>query len=91
MRPALLALLLTGCATHPIPSALPPPPAADCAPICRVECTADGIAYEPGSDPLGDLVQQVVLPLRQRLTQCELSRSACVQCLDRLQQAGVIR
>jgi hypothetical protein len=94
-RLALLALCaaMTACA-QPVIQAPPQPPIAQCDAVCWQPCDATGIAYAPApatTDAIGDLVQQVIVPLRGRIDQCELSRLACQQCIDRLERAGVIR
>lgn len=94
-RIALLALCacLTACANSVVQSK-PQPPVAQCEAVCWQPCSADGIQYAPAlgtTDAIGDLVQQVIVPLRGRLDQCEVSRLACQQCIDRLEHAGVIR
>ncbi len=87
------ALSLSACATPVIPDT-PQPPLAQCDAVCWRPCDAAGIQYAPAldsTDALGDLVQQVVIPLRGRIDQCEVSRLACQQCIDRLKTAGIVR
>lgn len=92
---ATLALAaLAGCAARPIVESLPPPLDPQCSPLCGVQCDAAGIEYAPvpaTDDAIGDLVEQVLVPLRARIDRCELSRRACAACIDRLRDAGVIR
>jgi hypothetical protein len=93
IRLALVAVvLLAGCAAEPIIGRLPPPPEAGCADQCDVACDAFGIAYAPSeSDAIGELVEQVIIPMRARIDQCELSRRACAQCINRLKIVGAVR
>lgn len=93
IRVAVIAALLAGCA-QPVIQQPPEPPIAQCEAVCWTPCNASGIAFAPApetTDAIGDLVQQVVIPLRGRIEQCEVSRLACQQCIDRLKRAGVIR
>lgn len=66
----------------------------NCEATCRTPCTAAGIEYitDPNTkDALNDLTETVVIPLRKRLTQCDTHRQSCVQCLDRLKEAGLTK
>jgi len=93
IRAAVLCVALTACA-QPVIQAPPMPPLAQCDATCRTECNASGIRYDPAADSINaidDIVQQVVIPLRSRIDQCEISRLACQQCVDRLIDAGVAR
>lgn len=93
IRSVCACLLLVGCAQPVIPTP-PEPPQAQCEAVCWVPCDASGIAFAPApetKDAVGDLVQQVVTPLRGRIDQCEVSRLACQQCIDRFKKAGVVR
>lgn len=94
-RLALIALCacLAACA-NPVIQSPPQQPIAQCEAVCWQPCSADGIKYAPApdtTDAIGDLAQQVIVPLRGRIDQCEVSRLSCQQCIDRLKQAGVIR
>jgi hypothetical protein len=81
-------LLATACRSTP-----KLPIAAQCNPLCSVKCTTDGIAWtaDPASAEAWDeLGGEVVPALVGRVQACEVSRSACEQCLNRLDAAGVI-
>lgn len=90
---AALCAALAACA-QPVIQAPPQPPIAQCDAVCWQPCNADGITFAPApatTDAVGDLTEQVIVPLRGRIDQCEVSRLACQQCIDRLEHAGVIR
>lgn len=88
----LVVLLVAGC------GALRPKPAPvneNCDAICRVPCDTTVPLWKPvdanRSDAWTSYPEQVTLPLAKKLDTCEVARQACVQCLDRLKQAGVTR
>lgn len=89
---ALLVLALAGCATPPAPRA---PVEANCSALCRVPCDTSVPRWTP-ADPEAPEAwdtypEQVTFPVVARLRACEVHRQACVQCLDRLTKAGVLR
>lgn len=90
----LALFLLTACKSNTA-FVKPDPPPENCEATCRTPCTVDpNIQYVPvpGSDrAFDDLVEQVVAPLLGEVKKCDTHRQACVQCLDRLKQAGVTR
>ena len=95
-RTAALALCgaLAACAQPVVPTPPPQPPLAQCDAACWQQCAADGIQYDPApgtTDAIGNLIDQVVIPLRGRIEQCDAARLACQQCIDRLRRAGVVR
>ena len=88
----LAVCVINGCAGAPIVAQLPESVTAACADMCYVTCDAAGIDFAPGADdPVGDLIEQVLIPLRGRIDRCEISRLACQQCIDRLKTVGAIR
>ncbi|EPG5379788.1 TPA: hypothetical protein UN285_000412 [Stenotrophomonas maltophilia] len=94
MRTALIAIavaaLLAGCGriTRPVP--------AQCNEICLLPCTVNGDAgvrweADPNNAEAWDeLGGEVVPTLIGKLQTCEVRRGACVQCLQRLDKAGII-
>lgn len=91
----VLACLLAGCKTVPVVAPPPEPVPAQCDPRCFEPCDDRLPAWRP-ADPESpeawdELPGQVLIPARRRLWSCEGHRQACVQCLDRLRDAGVIR
>lgn len=87
----IAVLLLAGCAsnaTRPVP--------AQCNQICFLPCTTDGdpgVRWEADPESSGawdQLAGEVVPALTDKLRQCDVRREACVQCLKRLDKAGVI-
>lgn len=93
IRLAALCAVLAGCSQPVIPTP-PQPPVAQCDAVCWQPCDANGIAYAPDpgtTDAIGDAVQQVIIPLRGRIDQCEVSRVACQLCIDRLRDSGIVR
>lgn len=93
---AALVLVLGACQ-----SARPPDRAgavaAQCNPICYAPCVAEdgdtGVRWEgdPAHAEAWDVLgEQVTEQLAAKLRSCDVRRRACVQCLERLQRAGVI-
>lgn len=91
----VLAGLLTGCKTLPVVAPPPDPVPAQCDPRCFEACDIRLPAWRPvdpeSPEAWDELPGQVLVPARLRLWNCEGHRQACVQCLDRLRDAGVIR
>lgn len=92
MIAATFALLVLAACTHTPPKTVP----AQCNPICFLPCAKDG---DPGvrweadpnsSDAWDELAGEVVPALVDKNATCELRRSACEQCLRRLDKAKVI-
>lgn len=86
---------LAGCSSAPVKT---PPVVAQCATECYAPCTpseADtGVEWTSPADSSSawdSLAGDVVPDLVQRLQVCETRRKACVQCLDRLKNNGVIQ
>lgn len=88
----LACALLCACGPKAVAVKRDPIP-ENCNAACRTPCTVDpAIVYAPvpGSiDALNDLVVQVVIPLGGEVPRCDIHRQACVQCLDRLKEAGI--
>ena len=84
--------LLSGCAFLPFK---PQPVDEACDAQCRMPCDASVPVWtplDPGSTEAWDTYpEQVTIPLRGKVLQCDLQRQVCVQCLDRLTAAGVTR
>lgn len=95
---ALYAVLLVGCAQGSGSTKQPPPIAAQCEEtLCRNPCVGEdgdtGIRWDgTPTDPAAfdALLGDVIEPLGEKLRTCEERRRSCVQCLDRLREAGVI-
>lgn len=89
---ASLASALAACNVVPTRDVAPAVP-AQCAPECLASCDADNPRWganpeDPKAwDALGD---QVIAPLIAQRDTCEQHRAACVQCLQRLESAGLI-
>lgn len=86
-------LLAVGCAPREVVLNPPEPVPEDCPAQCRQPCDFQARFHpDPDTDDaLGELVDQVLVPLRTALDACDLRREVCVQCLDRLRRAGVTR
>lgn len=91
----LVILLLAGCGAVPVVAPPPDPVPAQCDPRCFEACDVLVPAWRPvdpdSPEAWDELPGQVLIPARRRLWNCEGHRQACVQCLDRLRDAGVIR
>lgn len=93
---AAMAVLMLAACGRSIP-VKPQPFPAQCSAECRVPCvdatgdTGVRIQGDPAKastfDEIGETAGAV---LGERLRQCDVHRKACVQCLDRLERAGVI-
>ncbi len=94
-----VSLLLTGCATGP---ELPPerftaaPVPAQCDAACTTPCTPPSSGWpqwqgDPEAPETWDRwPTDVGVPLRELSETCDTARAACVQCLHRLERAGLI-
>lgn len=87
-----LALAMTGCGKGNV---RPQPVEEGCEALCRTPCDASVPEWKPAdpTDPKAwdTYPEQVTIPLRGKVEQCEIHRTSCVQCLDRLKAAGVTR
>lgn len=90
----LIAFLLTGASCTSLQRGKMP---AQCEAICFIPCTdADGdtgvqwLSDSNTPQAWDDLGGDVLPELAKRVRQCEVSRTACVQCLRRLHRAEVI-
>lgn len=89
----LLAACLTACARQPIkPDG---PVDLRCNPACETACDVRAPEWQP-ADPdsptaWDDLVTQVLIPLAAKAETCEARRAACVACIERGREHGVIR
>lgn len=96
---ALCAVFLAGCHGGSGTTKEPPAVLAQCEDaVCRAPCVGEdgdtGIRWDGSPvDPAAfdALLDDVIEPLAGKLRTCETRRKACVQCLDRLKEAGVIR
>lgn len=88
----LLVLLLSGCQLF---ARKPMPVDEGCDASCRTACDAEVPVWQPADpaspDAWDSYPEQVTIPLRGKVLQCDLQRQTCVQCLDRLKAAGVTR
>lgn len=86
---------LAACGPKLKPYVKADPPNEDCDILCRTPCTVDkNIRLVPKAgdkDVLETITRQVIIPLRGEVRVCDTHRVACVQCLDRLQDAGVTK
>lgn len=96
MKPTTIALVtlvltLAACRHAPVIIAVD----EGCEALCRTPCDTTVPAWRPADPDAADAwdtyPEQVTIPLRGRVEQCELHRVSCVQCLDRLKAAGVTR
>lgn len=92
----LLALTtLAGCASKPLIASNAQPVGAQCATLCYTPCDTTMPLWNPkdpdSPDAWDELAEQVVIPSKGLVEQCELHRRACDRCLDRLRANGVIR
>ena len=90
---ALAVLLLSGCQLQATRQPMPVDEGCDAA--CRTACDATVPLWAP-DDPdapnaWDSYPEQVTVPLRGKILQCDIQRQTCVQCLDRLKAAGVTR
>lgn len=94
----LTTLAITGCSNAVRPDK-PPPIPAQCDAKCFVPCDTAGpkgsapMRWHARADDAGAwdrLITEVLSPLVERLDRCEVSRKACEQCLQRLEEAEVI-
>lgn len=89
----LIACCLAACARQPI---IPSEPVdLRCNPACEVACDTRAPVWQP-ADPNSptawdELVTQVLVPLVARAEICEERRAACVACIERGREHGVIR
>ena len=95
MKPLILIALvaaLTGCRDGFVK---PDPVPENCDALCRTPCDTEVPRWRPldPTDPAAwdTYPEQVTIPLQGKLAQCELHRTSCVQCLDRLKAAGVTK
>lgn len=89
---AVVAVCLVGCQKQGF--AIKPDPIPElCEASCRTPCAVNPlIRYTPvvgSTRAFDDLVEQVVIPLKGEVAQCDTHRVACVQCLDRLKDAKI--
>ena len=96
IRPAALILLaLLVCTGATCGRTRPGPVPESCEAICRTPCdTAIPVwLVDDPNDPgaWDSYPEQVTIPLQTKAKACDLHRTACVQCLDRLKAAGVTR
>lgn len=89
---ASIALLLCACGKDNV---RPQPVDEGCEALCRTPCDATIPEWKP-ADPTAPEAwdtypEQVTIPLSGKVQQCDLHRTSCVQCLDRLKAAGVTR
>ena len=92
----VICMMLAACQTKGVP-VTPPPFPAQCDAKCFVPCVKENgdtgirIQGDPNVastfDEIGTTAGTV---FAATLRQCEVNRKACVQCLDRLERAGVI-
>lgn len=85
-------LMLTACDKGNV---RPQPVDEGCEALCRTPCDASVPEWKP-EDPTDPKAwdtypEQVTIPLRGKILQCDLHRTSCVQCLDRLKAQGVTR
>jgi hypothetical protein len=93
IRVLLIALALTACARQPIKP--DDPVDLRCNPACETACDVRVPEWQP-ADPNSptawdELVTQVLIPLAAKAETCEARRAACVACIDRGREHGVIR
>ena len=85
--------LLAGCAPRETrPERVPTPPVASaCAAVCIAPCTGTLPRWQgdPDSPRTWDALGDVIAALRQRIDPCDAARAACLQCLHRLDLAGL--
>ena len=93
-RAVILAACLVLCACNAAPTRTPAPAVpAQCDARCLTACDATNPRWDVDPedpkawDALGD---QVIAPLIAQRDTCEQHRAACVQCLQRLESAGLI-
>lgn len=83
---------LTGCGLFRT-KAQPQPVNESCDASCRLPCDTTVPRWVPVNpdDPAAwdAYVPQVTIPLAAKLQTCDIARQSCVQCLDRLKEAGV--
>lgn len=86
------ALLLTSCGKDNV---RPQSVEEGCEALCRTPCDTSVPVWRPEdpTDPKAwdSYPEQVTIPLRGKVQQCDLHRTSCVQCLDRLKKEGVTR
>lgn len=86
-------LLLAACAPRDTrPERVPTPPVASaCAAACIAPCTGTLPRWQgdPDSPRTWDALGDVIAALRQRIDTCDSARAACLQCLHRLDRAGL--
>lgn len=93
IRALLLTLALAACARQPI---MPTDPVdLRCNPACETACDVRVPEWKP-ADPdsptaWDDLITQVLIPLAKKAETCEARRAACVACIERGREYGVIR
>lgn len=85
-------LLLTACDKGNV---RPQPVEEGCEALCRTPCDTSVPVWRPEdpTDPRAwdSYPEQVTIPLQGKAKQCEIHRTSCVQCLDRLKKEGVTR
>jgi hypothetical protein len=92
----IAAVLATACATTPRPPERAPTLAVPvtCAPQCTVSCVPVQWPQwqgDPAAPATWDRIDSdVIAPLRAALERCDGARAACVQCLRRIERAGVV-
>lgn len=90
----LACLLLSACsATTPPVRDKAPPVDPQCASTCTTTCAPAAWPKwegDPADARTWDSLGEVGADLREIADRCELSRKSCVQCLQRLERAGVV-
>jgi len=93
---AVAGMLVAGCGAFQRKQRPPEPVDEACAAECRMPCD-DTIPKWTPADPSSPQAwdsypRQVTLPMQAKVRQCDrIHREACVQCLDRLKEAGVTK
>lgn len=88
----LIVVALPACRKDVRPAAVE----EGCDALCRTPCETSVPVWNPPGGGLDEsdwdtYPEQVTIPLKGKADTCELHRVSCVQCLDRLKEAGVTR